>query len=137
MKKRGLCITFLSLLLITACNSEDETTFDEEFKASIEEEPVQLTIENGGLLLSFYPSGMIYYGMDATVDNYDTPFEHTDEDQDYTEYQDYTVEFDEEYDLFSVVIEEGIYELEMRGPRVFWDEENNVNVTSTRAFIDE
>ncbi|WP_368645955.1 hypothetical protein AB4027_03275 [Alkalibacterium putridalgicola] len=137
MKKRVLGIFFLSLLLMTACNSEDEITFDEEFKASIEEEPVQLTVENGGLLLSFYPSGMVYYGINEYIDNYEIPFEQTEEDQDYTEYQDYTVAFDEETDIFSVTIEEGVYELEMLGPRVFWDEENSLNLMSTRAFIDE
>ena len=136
MKKIALCISFLSLLLMTACNSEDEMTFDEEFKASIEEEPVQLTV-NEGLFLSFYSSGMTYYGTDATFGNYETPFEQAEEEQDFTEYQNYTVEFDEENDIFSVMIEDGVYELEMQGPRVFWDEENSLNVTSTRAFIDE
>ncbi|WP_161879774.1 hypothetical protein [Alkalibacterium sp. MB6] len=137
MKKRILCMSFLSLLLMTACDSEDEMTFDEEFKVSIEEEPVQLAVENGGLLLSFYPSGLVYYGLNEYIDNYDIPFEQTDEDQDYTEYQDYTVAFDEETDLFTVTIEEGVYELEMLGPRVFWDEENSMNITSNRAFINE
>ena len=136
MKKIALCISFLSLLLMTACNSEDEMKFDEEFKASIEEEPVQLTV-NDGLFLSFYPSGMIYYGAGTTFDNYETPFEQTEQNQDYTEYEDYTVDFDEENDIFSVMIEDGVYELEMQGPRVFWDEENSLNVTATRAFIDE
>jgi len=136
MKKRAICISCLSLLLMTACDSEDDVTFDEEFKASIKEEPVQLTV-NDGLLLSFYPSGMIYYGTDTTSDSYEIPFEQAEEDQDYTEYQDYTVAFDEETDIFSVTIDEGVYELEMRGPRVFWDEENSLDVTSTRAFINE
>ncbi|WP_459768733.1 hypothetical protein [Alkalibacterium sp. s-m-28] len=137
MKKRVFGMACLSVLVMTACDSEEETTFDDEFKASIEEEPVQLTFDNGGLLLSFYPSEMIYYGINEYTDNYDLPFEQPDENEDYTEYQDYTVKFSEETDIFTVTTEDGVYELEMRGPRLFWDEENSLNILSTRSFAEE
>lgn len=115
---------------MTACDSEDEMTFDEEFKSSIEEEPVSLTVENG-LFLDFNTSGLTYYGIDANIDRYETPFEQLET------YQDYTVEFDEDNDIFSITTDDGVYELEMLGPRVFWDEVNSLNLTSTRELLPE
>lgn len=123
---------FLAFGLMTACDADNTSTFDDAFKSSVKEELVILTIDEG-YFIKFDSSGLTYYGntVDESYDYYQTPFEHMET------YEDYTVTFDEDNDRFSIIVDNGSYDLEVFGTRVFYDEENNLNLTSTRDFLNE
>lgn len=130
-KKIITIFSFLSLLLFTGCDSENESNFQENFKNSLEEgEESALTIE-GGIFLNFSNSGMTYYGVDANYDRYDTPFEHM------QNYSDYNLEFDEEEETLTIIVEDGEYELDILGPRVFRDDINDIDLTANKDFFTE
>lgn len=117
-------------MLLTGCDSENESTFEENFKSSLEEEEISLTVEEG-IFLNFTSAGMTYYGLDGQYDRYDTPFEHM------QNYSDYNLEFNEEEETLTIIVEDGEYELDILGPRVFRDDSNDINLTSTKEFLPE
>lgn len=131
MKKWIAAIGVLSVTLLSGCYSADENQFDEAFKESLAEgEEKTLNVDNG-LFLDFNESGMTYYGIDADYDRYETPFEHMET------YTDYTLEYNDDEDLLTIVVEDGEYELDVIGSKVFRDEVNDLNLTTTTAFLPE
>ncbi|WP_368645956.1 hypothetical protein AB4027_03280 [Alkalibacterium putridalgicola] len=120
--------TLLSLSFLTGCTSEENV----EVKPILEEEEVFSFDMNELPLITFSEEGMKILNRESIPklpDGYPFPFE---PDQLYEEY-----ELTHTEDLLRIEADDTVYELSIIGPRLFLDEESDIELNTKVYLLDE